>query len=213
MDAGAERRPEPEAPHMARQQDRPDRRRQHRRRARRAGRATASSATSCSSTWSRACRRARRSTSPRARRSSAPTRAITGTNDYKDIAGADVVIITAGLARKPGMSRDDLLKTNLEIMKQVAEGVKQHAPNAFVIVVSQPARRDGLHVQAGLGLPEEPRGRHGRRARLGALPRVRRLGARRLGRGRDRARARRPRRHDGAAGPLLHGRAASRSRS
>ena len=63
---------------------------------------------------------------------------ITGCNDYAGIAGADVVIITAGLARKPGMSRDDLLKTNLTIMKQVAEGVKKHAPNAFVIVVSNP---------------------------------------------------------------------------
>ena len=63
---------------------------------------------------------------------------ITGTNDYKDIAGADVVIITAGLARKPGMSRDDLLNTNLAIMKQVAAGVRDNAPNAFVIVVSNP---------------------------------------------------------------------------
>jgi malate dehydrogenase len=63
---------------------------------------------------------------------------VSGTNDYADIAGADVVIITAGLARKPGMSRDDLLKTNLAIMKQVAEGVKKNAPKAFVIVVSNP---------------------------------------------------------------------------
>ena len=63
---------------------------------------------------------------------------ITGANDYKDIAGADVVIITAGLARKPGMSRDDLLKTNLSIMKQVAEGVRDNAPDAFVIVISNP---------------------------------------------------------------------------
>ena len=63
---------------------------------------------------------------------------IRGTNDYADIAGADVVIITAGLARKPGMSRDDLLKTNLSIMKQVAQGVKTHAPDAFVIVISNP---------------------------------------------------------------------------
>ncbi|MBW2229723.1 MAG: malate dehydrogenase [Deltaproteobacteria bacterium] len=63
---------------------------------------------------------------------------ISGTNDYADIAGADVVIITAGLARKPGMSRDDLLKTNLSIMKQVAAGVRDNAPDAFVIVVSNP---------------------------------------------------------------------------
>jgi malate dehydrogenase len=63
---------------------------------------------------------------------------ITGVNDYDGIAGADVVIITAGLARKPGMSRDDLLKTNLAIMKQVAAAVRDHAPDAFVIVISNP---------------------------------------------------------------------------
>jgi len=63
---------------------------------------------------------------------------ITGVNDYDGIAGADVVIITAGLARKPGMSRDDLLKTNLSIMKQVAAAVRDHAPDAFVIVISNP---------------------------------------------------------------------------
>lgn len=61
-----------------------------------------------------------------------------GTNDYKDIAGSDIVIVTAGLARKPGMSRDDLLKTNLNIMKTVAAGVKEHAPKSFVIVISNP---------------------------------------------------------------------------
>jgi malate dehydrogenase len=63
---------------------------------------------------------------------------ISGVNDYAGIAGADVVIITAGLARKPGMSRDDLLKTNLAIMKQVAVGVRDNAPDAFVIVISNP---------------------------------------------------------------------------
>jgi len=63
---------------------------------------------------------------------------ITGTNSYEGIAGADIVIITAGLARKPGMSRDDLLATNLKIMKQVAEGVRDHAPDAYVIVISNP---------------------------------------------------------------------------
>jgi malate dehydrogenase len=63
---------------------------------------------------------------------------ITGTNSYTDIAGSDLVIITAGLARKPGMSRDDLLKTNLGIMKQVAVGVRDNAPKALVIVISNP---------------------------------------------------------------------------
>ena len=63
---------------------------------------------------------------------------VEGANEYNGIAGADVVIITAGLARKPGMSRDDLLNTNLEIMRQVATGVRDNAPDAFVIVVSNP---------------------------------------------------------------------------
>ncbi|MFC2082141.1 malate dehydrogenase [Bacteroidota bacterium] len=63
---------------------------------------------------------------------------ISGTNDYKDIAGSDLVIVTAGLPRKPGMSRDDLLTTNAEIMKSVAEGVKKNAPDAFVIIISNP---------------------------------------------------------------------------
>ncbi len=61
-----------------------------------------------------------------------------GTNEYKDIDGADLVIITAGVPRKPGMSRDDLLDTNAKIMKSVAEGVKEHAPNSIVIIISNP---------------------------------------------------------------------------
>src|SRR5258708_575152 len=56
-----------------------------------------------------------------------------GTSDYADIAGADVCIVTAGVPRKPGMSRDDLLGINLKVMKAVGEGIKSHAPNAFVI--------------------------------------------------------------------------------
>lgn len=63
---------------------------------------------------------------------------VKGTNDYKDIEGADIVIITAGLPRKPGMSRDDLLVTNAKIMQTVAENVKKYAPNSIVIVVSNP---------------------------------------------------------------------------
>lgn len=61
-----------------------------------------------------------------------------GTNNYEDISGADMVIVTAGLPRKPGMSRDDLIEVNSKIMRQVAEGIKKHAPNAFVIVISNP---------------------------------------------------------------------------
>lgn len=63
---------------------------------------------------------------------------IKGTNSYSDIKDADVCIVTAGIARKPGMSRDDLLNTNAGIMKAVAEGIKTNAPNAFVIVISNP---------------------------------------------------------------------------
>ncbi len=63
---------------------------------------------------------------------------VEGTNDYKDIAGSDLVIITAGLPRKPGMSRDDLLTTNSKIMKSVAEAVKANAPDAIVIIISNP---------------------------------------------------------------------------
>ncbi len=63
---------------------------------------------------------------------------ITGTTDWKDVAGSDVVIITAGVPRKPGMSREDLLEINLKIMKDVATNLKQHAPNAFVINIANP---------------------------------------------------------------------------
>src|SRR6201981_1857293 len=61
-----------------------------------------------------------------------------GTSDYADIEGADVCIVTAGIARKPGMSRDDLVGTNAKIISSVSEGIKKHAPNSFVIVVTNP---------------------------------------------------------------------------
>ena len=61
-----------------------------------------------------------------------------GTNSYADIEGADVVIVTAGVPRKPGMSRDDLLGINLKVMSQVGDGIKQYAPNAFVICITNP---------------------------------------------------------------------------
>jgi len=63
---------------------------------------------------------------------------ITGSSNYSDISGADVIIITAGIPRKPGMDREDLLGINLGIMKDVATNVKEYAPNAFVIVISNP---------------------------------------------------------------------------
>ncbi len=63
---------------------------------------------------------------------------VTGAQDYADIAGADVCIVTAGVARKPGMSRDDLLGINLKVMKSVGEGIAKHAPDAFVICITNP---------------------------------------------------------------------------
>src|SRR5438876_440573 len=63
---------------------------------------------------------------------------VTGTNSYQDIQNADVVIVTAGVARKPGMSRDDLLAINAKVMKTVGEGIKQYCPEAFVICITNP---------------------------------------------------------------------------
>ena len=63
---------------------------------------------------------------------------IVGTTSYEDIVGADVCIVTAGIARKPGMSRDDLLGTNARIMTQVSENIRKYAPDAFVIVITNP---------------------------------------------------------------------------
>ncbi len=63
---------------------------------------------------------------------------LSGTQDYADLAGADVCIVTAGVPRKPGMSRDDLLGINLKVMKAVGEGIKAHAPDAFVICITNP---------------------------------------------------------------------------
>ena len=76
-----------------------------------------------------------------------------GTDDYKDIRDSDVIIITAGVPRKPGMSRDDLLGINLKIIKQVAEGIKQNAPNAFVICITNPLDVMVMAFQKYSGLP------------------------------------------------------------
>ena len=76
-----------------------------------------------------------------------------GTDDYKDIKDSDVIIITAGVPRKPGMSRDDLLGINLKIIKQVAEGIKKNAPNAFVICITNPLDVMVMAFQEYSGLP------------------------------------------------------------
>ena len=78
---------------------------------------------------------------------------ITGTNDYADIAGADVAIVTAGVPRKPGMSRDDLLGINLKVMKAVGEGIRNHAPNAFVICITNPLDAMVWALREFSGLP------------------------------------------------------------
>ncbi len=76
-----------------------------------------------------------------------------GTNDYADIAGADVCIVTAGVPRKPGMSRDDLLGINLKVMKAVGEGIKANAPNAFVICITNPLDAMVWALREYSGLP------------------------------------------------------------
>ena len=76
-----------------------------------------------------------------------------GTSSYEDIKNSDVIIITAGIPRKPGMTRDDLLGTNLKIIKQVAEGIKKNSPNAFVICITNPLDVIVMALQKYSGLP------------------------------------------------------------
>jgi len=79
---------------------------------------------------------------------------VIGTNNYEDIAGADVCIVTAGIARKPGMSRDDLLGTNAKILTSVGDGIKKHAPNSLVIVVTNPLDAMVTLMQRVTGFPK-----------------------------------------------------------
>ncbi len=81
---------------------------------------------------------------------------IVGTNDYKDTAGSDVVVITSGVARKPGMSRDDLVLTNMKIVREVTEGVVRHSPDCIIIVVANPL--DAM-TQLALHVSKFPRNR------------------------------------------------------
>ena len=80
---------------------------------------------------------------------------LSGTQDYAEIAGADVCIVTAGVARKPGMSRDDLLGINLKVMKAVGEGIKAHAPDSFVICVTNPLDAMVWALREFSGLPHQ----------------------------------------------------------
>jgi malate dehydrogenase len=81
--------------------------------------------------------------------------ALRGTQSYEDIAGADVCIVTAGVPRKPGMSRDDLLGINLKVMKSVGEGIRDHAPDAFVICITNPLDAMVWALREFSGLPHE----------------------------------------------------------
>ncbi len=79
---------------------------------------------------------------------------LSGTDDYEDTKNSDVIIITAGVPRKPGMTRDDLLGINLKIIKQVAEGIKKTSPNAFVICITNPLDVIVMALQKYSGLPK-----------------------------------------------------------
>ncbi len=78
-----------------------------------------------------------------------------GANEYAPIEGADVIIVTAGVPRKPGMSRDDLIGINAKVMNQVGEGIKTYAPDAFVICITNPLDVMVYHLQRVCGLPPE----------------------------------------------------------
>ena len=137
----------------------------------------------------------------------------TGTNTYDAIEGADVCIVTAGVPRKPGMSRDDLLDINLKVMEQVGSGIKKYAPNAFVICITNPLDAMVWALQKYCELPQQKVvGMAGvldsRALQIFPRRRVQRFGGRR-----HRLRARRPRRQHGAAHALFHGGRHSGARS
>ncbi len=128
-----------------------------------------------------------------------------GAQSYEAIKGADVVVVTAGVPRKAGMSRDDLLEINLKVMEQVGAGIRKYAPDAFVICVTNPLDAMVWALQKFSGLP--PSMVVGMAGVLELVPLSLFPGARvqRLGGGRDRLRPRRPWRQHGAAGALFDG--------
>jgi len=80
---------------------------------------------------------------------------VTGTKDYEDIAGADVVVVTSGFPRKPGMTREDLVGKNAEIISQVGQGIKKHAPESVIVMVTNPLDLMTYHMQKVTGFPPE----------------------------------------------------------
>ena len=129
-----------------------------------------------------------------------------GANSYDALDGADVCIVTAGVPRKPGMSRDDLLSINLKVMEQVGSGISKYAPKAFVICITNPLDAMVWALQKTSGLPKHMVVGMAGVLELGALSLVPGRRIQRLGRGCLRLRARRPRRHDGASAPLFDSR-------
>ena len=132
--------------------------------------------------------------------------AYVGTNTYDALKGADVVIVTAGIPRKPGMSRDDLIATNAKVIETVGQNIKKQCPNAFVIVITNPLDVMVFVMQEASGLPAN---RVVGMAGVLDSARFRHFLAQRvqgLGRGCDRLRPGRPWRHHGAADPLFDGR-------
>ncbi len=80
---------------------------------------------------------------------------VIGTNDYKDTANSSIVVVTAGIARKPGMSRDDLLKTNAGIVREVSENIKRHSPDAIIVMISNPLDVMAYVAKQVTGFPRE----------------------------------------------------------
>ncbi len=124
--------------------------------------------------------------------------AIVGANDYAATANSDIVVITAGIPRKPGMSRDDLLNTNFKIMSDVVQKVVAQSPESILIIVSNPLDAMAQAAYRQAGIQSRARDRHGRRAGFCALPHLHRRRAERERGERDGVCAGRPRRHDGA---------------
>ena len=127
---------------------------------------------------------------------------LTGTNNYADTADSDIVVITAGIPRKPGMSRDDLLRTNYGIVKGVTEQVVKNSPKCTIIVVSNP-----------LDAMVQTRHRNGWRSGLRTVPDFHRNGIKRFGREHSRVCSWRPRRHNGSAAAVFHRRRNSNYRT
>ena len=80
---------------------------------------------------------------------------ITGTSDYADIAGADVVVVTSGFPRQPGMSREDLIGKNADIIRQVGKGIREHAPDSVIVMVTNPLDLMTYHMWKVTGFPKE----------------------------------------------------------